>query len=70
MIIKLVSLYWISNFQYIVTYMFVRVQHYMRSMMSFSDKILPTYKGHMVLVKQYLFKKFHELLFLLLIIEV
>ena len=38
-------------------------------MMSIWEKILQTYKGHMGLVKHYLFKKFHELFFLLLIIE-
>ena len=34
------------------------------------EKILQTYKGHMGLVQHYLFKKFHELILLLLIIEV
>ena len=37
--------------------------------MSIWDKILQTYKGHMGLVKHYLFGIFHELLFLLLIIN-
>jgi hypothetical protein len=38
--------------------------------MSILDKILQTYKGHMGLVQHYLFRFFHELFFLLLIIEV
>ena len=54
-----------SNFQHILTYMFVRVQQYMRQMMSILDKILHTYKGHMGLVEHYLFIFFHELFLLL-----